>query len=213
MKVINKKAEREKEHIESEKKSPAAILSKKADKARKQEEEKKACTVRVVLDWRVYGQLDPITKGIWEIETTRNRENFLKTAIENRKQLKELYVEPFDYIVGGNIRTIEVEYDKDTIDTLNKEAQKEGLGFNEYVTSIVYTTAFNINQERERVRAIADADTAERTPFMISEGYISQELKRKLESKYGEPAGMIITNDIYTNMLIDLAKEYFGIEK
>ncbi|MCE5222055.1 MAG: hypothetical protein LLF98_12585 [Clostridium sp.] len=213
MKVINKKAEREKEIIENNKKSPAAISSKKADKARQQEEEKKACTIRVVLDWRVSGQLDPITKGIWEIDTTRNRENFLKTAIENRKQIEELYVEPFDYIVGGNIRAIEVEYDKDTIEMLSNEASKAGLGFNEYVTSIVYTTAFNINQEREKAKAISDADTAERTPFMISEGYISQELKRKLESKYGMPKGLLIPKDIHTNMLIDLAKEYFGIEK
>lgn len=211
MKVINKKAEREKERIESEMNSPAAVLSKKRNKERQQEEERKACTIRVVLDWRVSGQLNPITEDIWYPQA--RKESFIKYAIENRKRLKELYVEPFEYIAHGNIRSIEIEYDKDTIDILDNEAHKEGLGFNEYVTSIVYTTAFNINQEREKAKAIADADTAERTPFMISEGYISQELKRKLDSKYGEPAGMIITNDIYTNRLIDLAKEYFKIEK
>ena len=211
MKIVDKRAEREKEIIENNKKSPAAIRSKKVDKERQLEEEKKARTIKVVLDWRVSGQLDPITKDIWYSQT--NKENFLKYAIKNREQLKELYVEPFEYIAHGNVRSIEAECDKDTIDMLDKEARKEGLGFNEYVTSIVYTTAFNINQERERVRAIADADAAERTPFMISEGYISQELKRKLESKYGEPKGILIPQDIYTNMLVDLAKEYFGIEK
>ena len=163
------------------------------------------------MDWRVSGQLNSIANDIWYPQA--NKENFIKYAIKNREQLNELYVEPFEYIAHGNVRSIEVEYDKDTIDMLDKEARKEGLGFNEYVTSIVYTTAFNINQERERVRAIADADAAERTPFMISEGYISQELKRKLESKYGEPKGILIPNDIYTNMLIDIANEYFGIDK
>lgn len=211
MKVINKKAEREKERIESEKNSPAAVLSKKRDKARQQEEERKACTVRVVLDWRVSGQLNPITEDIWYSQA--KKESFIKQAIKNRKQLKELYVEPFEYIVHGNIRAIEIEYDKDTIDMLDNEAHKEGLGFNEYVTSIVYTTAFNINQEREKARVKAEAESKERMPYHIGESQISQELKRKLDSKYGEPAGMIIPNNAYTNMLIDLAKEYFGVEK
>lgn len=135
MKVINKKAEREKERIEIEKNGPAAALNRKRDKARQVEEERKALIVRVVLDWRVSGQLNPITEDIWYPQA--RKENFIKYAIKNRKQLKELYVEPFEYIAHGNIRSIEIECDKDTIDMLDNEARKEGLAFNEYVTSIV----------------------------------------------------------------------------
>lgn len=216
MKVINKKSEREREHIESEKKSPAAIKNKQMEKARKQEEEKKARIVRVVLDWRVSGQLASITKAIWEHQTKENRVNFLKHSIKNRTQLKELYVEPFEYNAHGNTETIEVEYDKDTIDMLNSEASKEGLGFNEYVTSIVYTTAFNINQEREKARAISEVEAKERASYIIGGSHISQELKRKLDSKYGKPESVLamgVPADAYTNMLIDLAKEYFGMDK
>lgn len=213
MKVINRKSEREKERIKSEKNSPAAILSRENNKRKQEELERNARIARVVLDWRVSGQLNPITKAIWAQDTKQNREKFLKTAIKNRGQLKELYVEPFEY---NALEKIEVEYDKDTIEMLEQEATSNGLTLNEYVTSIVYTTAFNINQEREKARLKAEAEEKERTPYTIGSSSISQELKRKLDAKYGKPemnTWFGLSESAYTDMLIDLAEEYFDIKK
>ena len=91
MNIIDKRKERE--DVKRDKRSTAAALIEKEDKRKQQEEERQASIVRVVCDWRMLGQLDSITKGIWPTETRMNKENFLKRAINNRKQLKELYVE------------------------------------------------------------------------------------------------------------------------
>ena len=78
---------------------------------------------------------------------------------------------------------IEVEYDKDTIEILDKEARKEGLGFNEYVTSIVYTTAFNINQEREKAKAKADAEAERENTFYDKRRIYKSRTKKKIRFK------------------------------
>lgn len=204
MNIIDKRKERE--NVKRDKRNNATELMEK-------EEERQTNVIRVACDWRMLGQLDSITKGIWPVETRMNKENFLKSAINNREQLKELYVESFKY----NAREkIEVEYNKDIIEMLDDEATSNGLALNEYVNSIVYTTAFNINQERAKARAKVEAEEKERTPYTIGTSSISQELKRKLENKYGKPKMDTLfglNESAYTDMLIDIAEEYFKIKK
>lgn len=214
MKLINNKSLRELEEQENRSKDPRVILREKIEEQRRKEQEKQELTLTILCDWRILGQINPITKAVWNLDAAKNRNDFLQYAISHRNELEEVIVEPFDIVItnrGSNC--IEVEYDKDTIDELCREANRLGLSKLEYVKAILYTTALKINQKRQAEHERNEAARIEATPLWIGSGFISQKLKRKLEAKYGKPSGYIIPSDVYTNMLVSLADEYFGLDQ
>jgi hypothetical protein len=214
MRLINNKPIREAEEAEERYNSPSAILDRQREEQRRRELERRELTLTIPNDWRIVGQVKPLTKAIWWKDEMNNRISFLMYAINHRNELQEVIVEPFELPKKpgtNNYNYIEVEYDKDTNDQLCREANKLGLTKIEYVMAILYTTALKINKERQAEIERQRAEAAEVTPLRIGSSFISQRLKRQLEAKYGKPSGFIIPNDTYTNMLIDLANEYFGL--
>lgn len=213
MKVINKKSEREKEQeaLEIER-----IKNHRA--ASKLREESIIPTIKIVLDWRLSGEYEKYmeNKVIFAGQKLDLRNHYFRYAINNRKKLKNIIVEGYERPMGTHFNTVEFETDNATIEALNSESSQLGISIDEYVRGIFYTTAYEVNQARKRTKEEHDAYMKEHTPYDIGGSHISQELKRKLESKYGKPENNFmfgVPADAYTNMLIDLAEEYFKIKK
>ncbi|NRT74432.1 hypothetical protein [Clostridium beijerinckii] len=213
MKVINKKSEREKEKeaLENERR--------KKEKVAKELKAKSIVPkIKIVLDWRLRGEYDKYmeNKVIFAHEELSLRNNYFKHAINNRKKLKNIITEEYERPIETHFNVAEFETDNSTIEALQGEASELRMSLDEYVRGIFYTTAYEVNQARKRTNEEHEAYMKEHTPYDIGGSHINQELKRKLDSKYGKPEsawGFGVPADAYTNMLIDLAKEYFGIEK
>ena len=213
MKVINKKSEREKE---------AAALEteriKKYQAANKLREDSIIPTINIVLDWRLNGEYDKYMENevVFAGQRLDLRNEYFRQAINNRKNLKNIIVEGYERPIKTDSNTAEFETDNSTIEVLQSEANQLGMSLDEYVRGIFYTTAYEVNQERKKKKEEHEAYMKEHTPYDIGGSHISQELKRKLESKYGKPENNFmfgVPADAYTNMLIDLAEEYFKIKK
>lgn len=213
MKVINKKSQREKEKeaLENERR--------KNEQAAKELREKSIIPkIKIILDWRLSGEYDKYRKNevIFEHQIVDLRNDYFRHAINNRKNLKQIIVEGYERPMETYRNTAEFETDNSTIQILQDEASKLGMSLDEYVRGIFYTTAYEVNQAREQAAAEHEAYMKEHTPYTIESSSISQELKRKLENKYGKPelnSLFGINTSVYTNMLIDLAEEYFEIKK
>ncbi|RII32130.1 hypothetical protein D2A34_24740 [Clostridium chromiireducens] len=213
MKVINKKTEREKE---------AAALEveriKKYQAANKLREESIIPKIKIVLDWRLSGEYDRYmeNKVVFAGQVLELRNGYFRNAINNRKKLKNIIVEGYERTIETDCNVAEFETDNSTVEALQGEANQLGMSLDEYVRGIFYTTAYEVNQERKKKKEDHEAYMKEHTPYNIGASHISQELKRKLDSKYGEPKSIFafgVPADAYTNMLIDLAEEYFEIKK
>ena len=152
-------------------------------------------------------------KVIFPHEEIKIRNNFLKYAIENRDKLNQIIIEDYKPGVERCHNRVEIETDENTIEALNKEARKLGLDLYQYIRGIFYTTAYEVNQEREKIWKENEERSKEATPFYIGESYISQKLKRNLESKYGKPKNTLfgVNPSVYTDMLVKVAEEYFNI--
>lgn len=213
MKVINKKSEREKEQeaLEIER-----IKNHRA--ASKLREESIIPRINIVLDWRLSGEYEKYmeNKIVFAGQMLDLRNEYFRQAINNRKNLKNIIVEGYERPIKTDSNTAEFETDDSTIEALQSEANQLGMSLDEYVRGIFYTTAYEVNEERKKRKEDYEAYAKEHTPYDIGSSHISQELKRKLDSKYGEPKSIFafgVPADAYTNMLIDLAEEYFKIKK
>jgi hypothetical protein len=213
MKVINKKSEREKENeaLELERR-------KKEQTAKKLQEESIIPKIKIVLDWRLIGEYDKYmeNKVVFAGQRLDLRNDYFKQAINNRKNLKHIIVERYERPLETDFNVAEFETDNTTIEALKGESNELRISIDEYVRGIFYTTAYEVNQEKKKRNEEAEAYAKEHTPYDIGKSYISQELKRKLENKYGKPESNFMFSvpaDAYTNMLIDLAEEYFKIKK
>lgn len=225
MKMINNIPLRQAEQLEEVNKGPLAILQKRREEAERLKEDLRQRTIKVICDYRILGQLNPLINdmfgfrnidGMFVNEINVNRENFLRDAIYSRNILNEIYVEPFEYrIYDENHNCISIECEKDLIEQLHKEAATFGLTLNEYARAILYTTALNMNQERMREAEEKERERKENELYPIGQSYISQELKRKLEGKFGIPQMFYpfsLPVNTYTDMLIEISNEYFGID-
>lgn len=213
MKVINKKSEREKE-----KEALELGRRKKEQAAKKLKEESIIPTIKIILDWRLIGEYNKYmeNKVVFAHEELSLRNDYFRYAINNRKNLENVIIEGYERPMETHFNTAEFETDNSIIEALQSEASQLGMSLDEYVRGIFYTTAYEVNQDKEKVKKEHEAYVKEHTPYDIGSSSISQELKRKLDSKYGKPENVLgfgVSADAYTKMLIDLAKEYFGIEK
>lgn len=213
MKVINKKSEREKEKqiLENERRKQEQV-------SKKLKEEKIIPRINIVLDWRLSGEYEKYmeNKVVFAGQKLDLRNEYFRQAINNRKNLKNIIVEGYERPMETYHNIAEFETDSSTVEALQSEANQLGMSLDEYVRGIFYTTAYEVNQERKKRKEEHEAYMKEHTPYDIGGSHISQELKRKLDSKYGKPEsawGFGVPADAYTNMLIDLAEEYFEIKK
>lgn len=214
MKVVNNVQLREKE-----KQSFVQMIQDELEKKKIRKQESKKLYLTVIPDWRILGELNPIVTAIFDFELKERRKEFLKHAIEERNQLNQLIVEPYEPSLYAEQREkIEIETDKQLIETLSKEAGKAHLTINEYVRAILYTTALNKNNERkERQQKFEEKQKENRT--VTFQGFINQKLINKLEEKYPtskEQREAIVLfgkgNELIGEKLLLLAKEYFDIE-
>lgn len=213
MKVINRKSEREKEKeaLENERRKQERA----ADKLRV---ESIIPRIKIVLDWRLNGEYDKYmeNKVVFAGQRLDLRNDYFRHAINNRKNLKNIIVEGYERPIETDFNIVEFETDNTTIEALQGEASELRISIDEYVRGIFYTTAYEVNEDKKKRKEEHEAYVKEHELYDIGGSYISQELKRKLESKYGKPESIFmfgVPADAYTNMLIDLAKEYFEIEK
>lgn len=215
MRIINKVNESKKIKEEQDNKQREQYQAKV-----KAQKESIIPTIKIIPDWRLMGEYNKYIKykkiivfaGLIK-ETERN---YFKYAIRNREKLSSLIVEDYERPMETHFNTVEIETDNATVEQLSREASKLNLTFDEYVRGIFYTTAYEANQISDQKQADFEAYVKENTPYQIGGSHISQELKRKLDGKYGTPTnnGLFgLSMDTYTNMLIDLANEYFGLKK
>lgn len=212
MKVIDKSIVREKERD---------LLSKKSEQLRKEAEKKKEESkipkIRVISDWRIEQEYNKAIADtvLFAHQIVERKELFLKESLENRDKLKELVVEAYEPNRRDPI-IISIESTKEYIETLEGEARNLGLTYDQYIRAIYYTSALEINKKKLESAARLKEKQEEARLFDIK-GQINQELRKKLDSKYGEPVYDTELFNIcaygYTEMLIDLAKEYFKIDK
>lgn len=213
MKVINRKSEREKE------KEALEIERRKKEQAAKELKAKSIVpTIKIILDWRLSGEYDKYMKNevIFAHQAIDLRNDYFRHAINNRKNLKHIIVEGYERPMETHFNVAEFETDNSTVEILQGEASELRMSLDEYVRGIFYTTACEVNEEKKKRKEEYEAYVKEHELYDIGKSYISQELKRKLDEKYGKPESLFmfgVPADTYTNMLIDLAKEYFGIEK
>lgn len=216
MKVINRETESQ-QIVREEERNKREAYQGKADAAK----ENAIPTIKIVLDWRLHQEyqkyLDSKRIMEWQHGSVKLKKDYLKQAIDNRTKLNNIIVELYDEPAALIKNIVEIETDYATIDTLKQEANVLGLSFDVYIRGIFYTTAYEVNQQADREEAEWKAYVEESTPFRIGESFISQKLKRKLESsKYNHPDGSNglygIPESIYTDMLIELANEHFGLK-
>ncbi|MFT8343747.1 MAG: hypothetical protein ABF652_20250 [Clostridium beijerinckii] len=212
MKIVSKLNERKKE------KELSAELLRIADQE-KQKRKEAAFVPEIIFvsDWRIEQEYEKaVNTGIlFPHQVDLAKTTFLKQALENRDKLKELVIEEYEPN-RQYPKYVSMETTKEYIQTLQDEARKAGIEYDQYIRAIYYTTALEINNSKAKLAEEFKVRQEESKTFEIK-GEIDQELRRKLESKYGQP---IYSNTLfytctygYTDMLIDLAKEYFGIEK
>lgn len=214
MKIIDNKTQRELEIKRNE-----AARREKEEAEAKAKKERIIPTIKIILDWRLAAEYEKYIRSkeiiVWPHDGNGPKKNYFKYAIENRANLKEIVIEGYDYPRETLFNSLEIESDTATIEALKAEAIKLNLGYDEYVRGIFYTTAYVVNQEKAKKEAEHDAYVKEHTPFRVGEGFISQELKRCLEKKFGNPVTNTmfgVSESIYTELLIKLANEYFGID-
>ncbi|UAL49728.1 hypothetical protein K7887_22035 (plasmid) [Sutcliffiella horikoshii] len=212
MKIVDNTALRQVE--EEERLRPIRELQEKAALAKKKEAEEKALIVSVPCDWRIHGELEPLTKAIWDFEVNELRKGYLKAAIKNRKSLEQLVVEPFE----TESYTISVKYDQETINVLKKESSNLGLSVDEYARYILYTTALKENTERKE-KLKQEEEKKEALRKFDFNGQINHELRKKLTDKFHDPIEerkefgfWIDASKSYGEFLVAVANEYFGIK-
>lgn len=211
MRVINKRNERE-----EEKKSWLQKIQQIREEAERAREAAIVPEIKVFTDWRIEQEYNNAMSNyvIFAHQVEEVRSNFLKDAIDNRSNLKELVLEayePDEY----NPTIITIEVDNEIIDTLKKEARRLSIGYDEYIRAIFYTTAFEKNKKKQEAKVKQSEKEKEAWLFEFN-GHINQQLRRKLEEKYGKQQhfsipGFSAISYGYGDMLIDLANEYFGI--
>jgi hypothetical protein len=198
--------------------NPTRVWQDKAAAAQRKEAEKKALTLSVPYEWRIAGEVEPLTPAIWEFESDELKRRYLKEAIADRNSLPELILEPFEPVAYENI---EITLDKETMKSLNGEARKLGMPLKTYAQAILYTTAFKENTARKEAEQEKKIREEELMTFSF-EGTINQELRRKLNDKFydpiekrnSEPSFMFVNpGEDFGKFLVEIANEYFGIEK
>lgn len=213
MKVIDNSRLRQEEEVEEKKKSPLKQMQDMWARQRQQEIDKFERTVTVECDWRLWGQLNKMIPSWMFLQLVMDQaESLLRDALKNRHNLDTVIVEP---IHGDRNTKIELELDEQTIKDITKEAGKLGLSRDVYARAILYTMCFNENTRKEKIAAESKEMHKATEPYKVSEAYISQELKKKLEERYGMPTRIFgsITKSAYTNMLIKAASEHLGVEE
>ncbi|MDF2788585.1 MAG: hypothetical protein K0Q87_4635 [Neobacillus sp.] len=217
MKIIDNKSLRREE---GRKPTTTQIWQQQQSEARRKEVEARALIITVVPDWRILQELNPIATEIFPSETIAARKKLLIQAIDNRKQLKELIVEPHEpSLYCETHERIEIQSDAQTIEELSEESRNLRLSLDEYVRAILYTKAFNLNSARKERNEQADA--RDRAQWRVNcEVSMSQELVNKLKEKYFTESDYYYLKKFgagdgreYGNLLLRIANEYFGIEE
>ena len=204
MKIDNKTEQREEEAREREEKRRAE--QKQKDRMR---EDSIVPKLGFYSDWRVeqeYGKL-PGVSIIWN--THEHKKNYLRDVLNKRNNIDELVVDEHDRKDNTSRNLIEIEVSLELFQQISKEAAALGIGAEEYVRAIYYTTALRINQKREKHLKEFD-ERVERERPVWTEGNINGDMKNRLIAKYGAPKGheyMGISADAWLNLLIKIADE------
>lgn len=175
--------------------------------------------IKLISDWRVEQKYNEAINSqllfVHQIVPTKKR--FLEEAIKNRQQIKKLIIEDHQDNSSHEKRgyNISIETDEKTIAALSEEACKLKLSLEAYVRAVFYSAAFEINETKRRHEEEQKKQMEANACVDIGRGRkIGPELRRKLEEKFGKPRfnnlfGIATYNHV--DMLLDLAKEYFGI--
>jgi len=194
------------------------IVGKSREQLEKEKNEVTAKTITFSEDWRISGELLPITRQIWGADTKRAQEIFIRDAFMHRDKLNELIVEPFEPNHHSIQDPFVIEVGKEMRSEMSKEARKLGLTIVEYAQSIVYTAAKAKNDLRKKEEERKEYERERNAPVWF-EGDMSKDLYDKLVEAFGPPqfevngrTYLFGVNKTLGEYLVKIANEHFGIK-
>jgi hypothetical protein len=196
-------------------------------------EEEKPLTVGFITDWRVedkyYKATTELNKKRPYVFTSELKKDFLREAIFNRNNLRQLIVEPFEPNPTRRNARIEIEVTDGEYMEIQKDFKKSGFtglggtGMDTYMRALYYTRACELIEINNEAKLLSDENIIKRTIYSF-DGQMNHQLKTLLEQRYSNHPSLkpiTISNlnvGIYRqerlngDMLILAANELFGLK-
>jgi hypothetical protein len=216
MKVIDNRGERD-----SERRTLYAKLREMQEARQLKEQEKRDKMISFTSNWivedvytRAHSGVVTINESIQQVQEA-NRNKFFEHVLNNRANIDTVIIKDHEPNGYGHDYIVSIESDTETIEKLHQEARKLNLNYEDYLRGLYYTTALEMIKRRERA-AEETVMRMKRTSPVDVRLEITQELREKLEAKFGQPKYSVGVLNFkiydYGDMLLDLAKEYLGLK-